>query len=331
MQVDKIEGFGYYINIMNEKCLFSTHIIKLNESVDMKNGCVIAVGGFDGMHLGHRALVSSLMEEACRLSLPAAVFTFDPQDSPKTDAKLLAQPEKKLELLKELGVSAVFSASFSKLKAVTASDFALKFLFEGCGAKSIVCGYDFRFGANREGDVELIKALLFPKGVSVVTPSVFLKNNEPVSATVIRGLIADGNLRKANELLGRAFSFKSEVVHGRQLGRKLGFNTINQNYPSFLVLPKFGVYAVECLLDGKKYNGIANFGIKPTVGGIEAPICETNIFDYNGDCYGSEVEISFVEFIREEMRFPSVDALSEQIQRDKARVKEIFSKGELNI
>ncbi len=316
---------------MNKDYLFSTQIINLNENATMEKGCVIAVGGFDGVHLGHVSLISSLMDEAKRLSLPAAVFTFHPEDSPKTDAKLLAQPQKKLELLKELGVSVVFSASFSDLKAVTAKDFALKFLFEGCGAKSIVCGYDFRFGANRDGNVELIKDLLSPMGVSVVTPPAFLQNKNPVSATAIRCLISDGNVKEANKLLGHSFSFSATVIHGAKLGRKMGFNTINQLYPSFLVVPKFGVYAVECLLDGKKYNGVANFGIKPTIGGFDAPICETHILDYNGDCYGCEVETAFVEFIRPEMRFPSVEALSLQIQRDKERAKEIFSKGELDI
>ncbi len=316
---------------MNEKLLFSTHIFYLNENTNMENGCVIAVGGFDGVHLGHKSLISALLGEAKRLSLPAAVFTFDPLDSPKTDAKLLAQPEKKLELLKNLGVSAVFSASFGALKDLSASEFAFSFLCEGCGARSIVCGYDFRFGANREGDVELIKRLLSPKGVSVVTPPVFLSQGAPVSATSIRGLISQGNIKKANELLGHRFSFSAKIIHGAQLGRKLGFKTVNQQYPPFLALPKFGVYAVECRLEGKNYKGVANFGIKPTVGGTDTPLCETHIFDYNGDCYGCEAEIAFVEFIREELRFPSVDALGEQIERDKNRAKEIFSKGELNI
>ncbi len=316
---------------MNEKCLFSTQVIKLDEKVNTENGCVIAVGGFDGVHLGHRALVSALIAESKRLSLPAAVFTFDPLDSPKTHFKLLAQPEKKLELLKELGVSVVFSASFQSLKSCSASEFALNFLLEGCGAKSVVCGYDFRFGYGREGDVELIKQLLSPKGVSVVTPSVFSSGEVPVSATVVRSLIAEGEVARAQELLGHPFSFKAKVVHGAQLGRKLGFNTINQIYPSFMVLPKFGVYAVECVLDGEKYYGVANFGIKPTVGGVDSPLCETHILDYNGDCYGKEVETSFIEFIREEKRFPSVTELSAQVQRDKTRAREIFSKGELDI
>ncbi len=315
---------------MNEKYLFSTNIIKLCENADINKGCVIAVGGFDGVHLGHRALMSSLMEESARLSLPSAVFTFQPEDSPKTDCKLLALPEKKLELLKEAGVSFVFSASFSALKDIKASEFALDFLCKGCGAKSIVCGYDFRFGANREGDADLIKTLLSPKGISVVTPPAFLNKGDAVSSSYIRRLISEGRVDEASALLGRYFSFKSKVVHGAKLGRTLGFPTMNQLYPSLLVQPKFGVYAVECILDGKKYNGVANFGIKPTVDFQGAPLCETYLFDYNGDCYGKEVETSFIEFIRAEMRFPSVTELAAQIERDKSSAIQIFSKGELN-
>lgn len=311
---------------MNEKFSLTTDIIKLNGSVNTENGCAVAVGGFDGVHLGHRKLIDSLVAEARVNNLPAAVFTFSPYDNPK-DSKLLALPEKRLELLKSLGVDIVAEASFTALRDVSAEEFAKGFLFEGMGAKTIVCGYDFRFGKGREGDVALISGLLSPHGVSVVTPSALLTRDVPVSSTAIRKHIAEGDVKTANLLLGRKFSFKAEVVHGAKLGRTLGFPTINQVYPTSLSLLKFGVYAVECNFGGKTFFGVANVGVKPTVAADSAPLCETFIFDYSGDCYGETVETSFVEFIRPEIRFPSVDELRSQIERDKAFALGIFSKG----
>lgn len=324
-KVDKEERIGYYINIMSKKFSLLTDIIKLNETKSLENGCVIAVGGFDGVHRGHRVLIDALVEEARANSLPAAVFTFCPDDNPKGDAKLLALREKKFELLSSLGVDFVAEAPFSAVREIPAEEFARDFLFEGLGARIIVCGYDFRFGKGREGDVSLIERTLGNKGVRVSTPPALLARCVPVSSTMIRKLISEGDVRNANSLLDRCFSFCSTVIHGAKLGRKLGFPTINQRYPEKLEVLKFGVYAVVCEFGGNRYGGIANVGIKPTVGGKDL-LCETYIFDYNGDCYGENVEISFVEFIREEKKFSSLDELKERISLDKNIARDILSK-----
>lgn len=300
---------------------------QLRFGADINNGCAVAVGSFDGVHIGHRALISQLVSEAENHNVPAAVFTFASEDSPKPDSKLLAQPSIKPRLLAEAGVDILVSAPFSVFREMSASDFVSRLLVDFMGARSVVCGYDFRFGSGREGDVELMRSILVPKGVSVLSFSAFEESGVPVSSTLIRTLISDGEIKKANSLLGRRFSFKAPVCGGAKLGRTLGFPTANQKYPAGLVLPKLGVYAVECVIGGNRFGGVANVGVKPTVGGIAEPLCETHIFGFHGDCYGKEIETEFVDFIREERRFSSLDALKEQIGMDRKKACDILSEG----
>lgn len=290
-----------------------------------KKGCAVAVGGFDGIHLGHRAMLSRLVSEARERGLFSVVFTFDTDDSPKIGAKSLASSEKKLEIFKSLGIDAVYSVGFSELKDITAEDFVEHLLYNALGAKLIVCGYDFRFGRDRIGDVNLIRSMLTDRGVTVMTEAAVEIEGEPISSTKIRRLISEGYVREANLLLGRSFSFKGEVVHGKKLGRTIGFPTLNQIYPKSLSPLKFGVYAVECVIDGQRFGGIANFGVKPTVGEND-PVCETHIFDFEGDCYGKTIEILFVDFIREETRFSSLDELKKQIEKDEKIAKTLLER-----
>ncbi len=312
---------------MNDKLKKTLKITKIRETADINNGVCVAVGMFDGVHLGHRLMLDSLVNESKRLGLPSAIFTFSASDNPKSDSKLITLSDKKIELFSELGIDVVFSADFSEIKTISAIDFTESVLYNAIGARVVVCGYDFRFGKDRMGDAELIKKLLSPKGVSVINQNAVEKNGLPISSTNIRLFLSEGDLASANSLLGRAFSFKSEIVHGKQLGRTLGFPTINQRYPKELVLPRFGVYAVRCRIGGRLYGGVANIGVKPTVSDENAPICETYLFDYSGDCYGCIAETEFIEFIRAEKRFASLNELKEQVERDKVSATEILSKG----
>lgn len=302
--------------------------IKILSSEKMPgNGCVVAVGSFDGVHLGHRMLIERLAAESKKLCVPAVVFTFSASDSPKSGAGLLAQPELKERLLAGLGVDAVVSVPFSVLRNMPAERFAEELLYRELGAKSVVCGYDFRFGADRSGDASLISRLLSPKGVSVrACPSLDV-GGKPISSTDIRAMISEGRIGDANKLLGRDFSFCSEVVHGAALGRTLGFPTLNQNFPNRLVQPKFGVYATVARLDNELFGGVTNFGVKPTVGGTASPISETYLFGYSGDCYGRSVELCFKSFIREEKRFGTLDEIKAQVEADKLAAKKSLNEG----
>lgn len=308
---------------MKNEILSRSNIKKLRPDADIKNGCAIAVGSFDGVHIGHREMIKALVSEAKRLNAAAAVFTFDTDDNPKDNAKLLADGEKKDEILLSLGVDVVISAPFSAVKNVSAVDFASS-LFYSFGAKTVICGYDFRFGKDRLGDVSLIKELLSPMGVEVITPNAVCVGDTPVSSTLIRKLISDGEIEKANELLGRDFSFSCEIVHGAGLARELGFPTANQAYPEKLSLLRFGVYATEFTLCGKTYKGVTNVGVKPTFGDRKAPLCETYLFGFDGDCYGNIAEISFKRFIRPEIKFNSKEELAARVEEDKKKALESF-------
>ncbi|MBO5915164.1 MAG: riboflavin biosynthesis protein RibF [Clostridia bacterium] len=307
-----------------KEMFFDIEVIMLNKNASLANGCVIAVGGFDGVHLGHRAMLSALTEEAKRQKKPAAVFSFALSDRPKGNTALLASEDEKHRLLAESGVDAVYIASFSQIKNMTAEDFVLELLYKRFGAASVICGYDFRFGSGRKGDFLLIKSLLSDKGVSVVTPDAVTENGVPVSSTAIRTNIREGRIEQANKLLGRRFCFTAEIIKGRQLGRKLGFPTANQKYPSSLVSVRFGVYAVVCRISGKEYGGVANIGIKPTVDNCGEVLCETYLFGYNGDCYGEEMKTELVSFIRPEQKFDSLDLLRAQVDSDKETAKKLL-------
>lgn len=296
---------------------------------DINNGVCVAVGTFDGVHLGHRAMLSGLVSEAKRKNLAAAVFTFDTDDNPKSHRKMLASEQKKLAIFAELGVDLVFSSPFSQIKSMSSTDFVEQVLYNELNARVVVCGYDFRFGQDRAGDVSVIKELLSPKGVEVIVQDAVRFGDVPISSTAIRNFIAEGDVGTANKLLGRAFSIGNEIVGGAKIGRTLGFPTANQIYPSQIALLRYGVYAVKCIFGGRSYNGVANVGMKPTVANTDTPVCETYLFDFDGDCYGMYAETEFVAFIREEKRFSSLDELKEQIERDKQTAKEIL-KGEYN-
>ncbi len=326
LKVDKAEIKGYYIYVM-KKMLESVKIEKLRGDADINKGCVVAVGNFDGVHMGHRMLIETLVSEAAKHSVPSAVFTFFEEDRPKMDVKMLSQYGSKSFLLSGMFVDLLISAPFGLFRDMEAEDFVESFLMGFLNVKCVICGYDFRFGRGRKGDAELIKKLLSPYGVEVISADALVDGNAPISSTVIRALISEGDVEKANVMLGRPFSFKAPVSFGAQIGRTLGFPTANQKYPSELVTPAFGVYAVWCLLDGEVYGGVSNFGVKPTVGGIPEPICETFIFGFEGNCYGKEMTVAFRKFIRKEMCFGSLDELKAQIELDKKTAEQIYYEG----
>ncbi len=326
LQVDKDGQKGYYNNIMNETVKNNLKITMLRDNADMNNGIAVAVGNFDGVHIGHRAMLSALTDEAKRLGVPAAVFTFDIGNNPKQSKKLIADENEKKRLLAENGVDVVFSVPFSVIKDMSAQSFAEELLADELGAKSAVCGYDFRFGYNRSGDAALMTELLSKRGVSVITPDAVKADGVTVSSTYIRELLSNGEIAEANKLLGRSYSFEEKVVHGKELGRQLGFPTINQSFPDILAPLRFGVYAVRCFVAGKCFYGVANLGIKPTVTDDGAVVCETYLFDFSGDCYGETVKTEFLEFIRSEKRFETLGQLKQQVDIDKETARTIIQR-----
>ncbi len=279
----------------------------------------LTIGNFDGMHLGHQALLKRLLETASKAGKIPAVMTFEPHPreffSPKNAPARLTTLREKLELLEAAGVEKMFVCAFNqRFAAISAQDF-LHILREKMNATTILVGEDFRFGAKRAGTVDDFKAHGFDL---IPMPRVDL-DGARVSSTRVREALAVGDLVLASRLLGRHYIISGKVVHGAKRGRELGFPTANihmrHERPALT-----GVYAVK--LQG--LNAIANLGVRPTIEGIPKLLLETHVFDFDGDLYGQHVRVEFLQKIRDERKFDSLNALKAQIADDIAVARNFF-------
>lgn len=270
-----------------------------------------ALGSFDGLHLGHRQVIGNTLSAP---GLRPAVITFQQNPSVSLQKKpvpLLTTNEQKLALLEEMGVEVVYLLSFEQIRDMEPEDF-VEALYRICRVRALSCGFNFRFGKNGRGDAGLLKELCREKGIELsVTPPVSVAG-ETVSSTRIRACLEQGDVQQAGQLLGRPFGYDFEVTHGRQLGRTWGTPTINQPFPAGYVLPRFGVYASLVEVEGQKYYGVTNIGVKPTVGS-DCALSETWIPEFSGDLYGKKVPVELLDFIRPERKFDSLDQLKNEI------------------
>lgn len=270
-----------------------------------------ALGSFDGLHLGHRQVIGNTLSAP---GLRPAVITFQQNPSVSLQKKpvpLLTTNEQKLALLEEMGVEVVYLLPFDRIRDMEPEDF-VEALYRVCRIRALSCGFNFRFGKNGRGDAGLLKELCREKGMELsVTPPVSIAG-ETVSSTRIRACLEQGDVQQAGQLLGRPFGYDFEVTHGRQLGRTWGTPTINQPFPAGYVLPRFGVYASLVEVEGQKYYGVTNIGVKPTVGS-DCALSETWIPEFSGDLYGKKVPVELLDFIRPERKFDSLDQLKNEI------------------
>ena len=270
-----------------------------------------ALGSFDGLHLGHRQVIGNTLSAP---GLRPAVITFQQNPSfslQKKPVPLLTTNEQKLALLEEMGVEVVYLLPFDRIRDMEPEDF-VEVLYRVCRIRALSCGFNFRFGKNGRGDAGLLKELCREKGIELsVTPPVSVAG-ETVSSTRIRACLEQGDVQQAGQLLGRPFGYDFEVTHGRQLGRTWGTPTINQPFPAGYVLPRFGVYASLVEVEGQKYYGVTNIGVKPTVGS-DCALSETWIPEFSGDLYGKKVPVELLDFIRPERKFDSLDQLKNEI------------------
>ena len=270
-----------------------------------------ALGSFDGLHLGHRQVIGNTLSVP---GLRPAVITFQQNPSVSLQKKpvpLLTTNEQKLALLEEMGVEVVYLLPFDRIRDMEPEDF-VEALYRVCRVRALSCGFNFRFGKNGRGDAGLLKELCREKGIELsVTPPVSVAG-ETVSSTRIRACLEQGDVQQAGQLLGRPFGYDFEVTHGRQLGRTWGTPTINQPFPAGYVLPRFGVYASLVEVEGQKYYGVTNIGVKPTVGS-DCALSETWIPEFSGDLYGKKVPVELLDFIRPERKFDSLDQLKNEI------------------
>ncbi len=288
--------------------------------------CAVALGNFDGVHLGHRKILGATAGRAEKEDLAFAVWSFSRHPAEETGRPcLLTLPEEKERLLAEAGVGILVKEDFSAVRDLSPEGFCEKVLVGAMRAKTVVCGFDFRFGKGAAGDAAALTRLLAPFGVeTVVVDEVRDEDGEKISSSAVRAALEEGRPEKAARLLGRPYSAALPVSHGRALGRRLGFPTINQIWPEKLVSLRRGVYAVTAEWDGGKKNGVCDFGVRPSVDGGGKAAAETTLFDFSGDLYGKTVRIAYHAFLREEKAFSSLDELKEQIARDSARAKTIL-------
>lgn len=289
------------------------------EICPQKQNTAVALGFFDGLHTGHRNVIERAVNEKKNGLIPVC-FTF--LQSPK--AVLKNQPEcalmtqkDKIKTLDMLGVECTYQADFREVMDFSARDFVKDVLVDKLKAKKLFCGFNYRFGKNGEGDVDVLQSLCNEFGIELCVVEPNLVDGEVVSSTIIRSLIQSGDVKKANALLCGEFGFCAEIKHGQRLGRELGTPTINQPLADGLVVPKFGVYvSVVTLENGEKYRGVSNVGIKPTVGGT-TPLCETWMPEYKGgEIYGQCADTRLLDFIREEKKFSGIDELKQAILND---------------
>lgn len=300
---------------------------KFNGIVPEQLNTAVALGFFDGMHMGHRRVIKSVARQKQNGLVPLC-FTFS--QSPKSILKhtpqcALMTEGDKLKIFENLGIEHTICADFKAIMDMSARDFVCEILAKKLRAKYVACGFNYRFGKNGEGDCEKLKLLCTENGIEVMVVPPEISDGEIVSSTLIRGLIDGGNVRRANELLRSKFGFCSVIEHGKRLGRQLGTPTINQPLLNGLVVPKFGVYASAVTLEnGNVYCGVTNIGVKPTVGSF-APLCETWMPDYDGgEIYGETADVRLLDFVREEKRFDNIDMLKAAIYENAKTAKIIF-------
>ena len=291
-------------------------------------GSVVCIGAFDGLHLGHRALVRRAVGRAHALGVPAVALSFEPlpreffaRDQPPPRLTLARG---KVRGLRELGAAGVGLLRFdARLSAMSAEDFVRRLLVHRLAAREVWIGPEFRFGHKRGGDLPLLQAMGAELGFSAGEIEPVQALGERVSSTRIREALCAGDFLKAESLLGRPYAIGGRVVRGKQLGRTLGFPTANLRFPRTPALS--GIYATWVHgLGDKPMASVSSFGTRPTVQGVE-PLLEAHLFDFNGDLYGRHIEVEFVAKLRDELKFPDLPSLTEQMHRDAETARRLLS------
>ena len=285
---------------------------------------VVTVGKFDGFHLGHRSLLAEVLKEA-EHGLAACVVSFStPVD---IERSMIYTREEQRKLCESMGIDVLAEYPLDEsMREMAAEQFVSEILCKRLQAKVIVAGEDFRFGKDRAGDVTLLQNLEETYDYRTVCIPKVTEKTVRISSTGIRKLLAEGDVSAANEMLGRPYAVFGEVLHGKKLGRTLGFPTMNLIPPIQKLLPAYGVYVTKTNVDGQWFDGITNIGLRPTVDSDKQVSVETHLFAYEGDLYGKQVEVQFLHFLRPERKFADVEALRAAMLEDLKNAKAILEK-----
>lgn len=280
----------------------------------------VALGNFDGVHVGHRQLIGSAVEKAREKGLASAVFTFS--NHPKSlipgakPVKNIVYQEEKEALIEALGVDYYFNFAFTKeIMTMPPETFVKTFLADKMNAKEIFCGFNYHFGYKGEGDTKLLRILGAKYGFHVNEVKAVSIDGDVVSSTLIRNMIMAGEMEECSKYLGRNYDIGGEVVVGNRLGRTIGFPTSNIMIDESMVTPPNGVYITYCIYNGVKYPSITNVGIKPTIGSFKKNM-ETHIFNFDKELYGKQIKVEFIKKTRDEVKFRNIEELSAQIAKD---------------
>lgn len=297
---------------------------------DNSRGASVALGNFDGVHAGHRAVIDLARRVSESKSVPLAVLIFEPPPrrffQPDSPPFRIMRPPKRREALKALGVDIIFELPFNnEMSSMSPREFVEDVLVNGLGISHLSVGFDFRFGKGRAGDVHTLEELSAEFGFSLSVARPVKEHEDKVSSTAIRNALTDGRPDDAARLLGKYWIADGVVEHGEKRGRTIGFPTANTSLGN-LIHPKFGIYAVWTRIEGLEgwHAGVANFGRTPTTGDRE-PLLEVYLFDFDQDIYDRHMEVAFVAFLRSEEKFESLDDLVEQMHKDAAKARNILT------
>ena len=306
-------------------------VIKAIKDIDIEFDTVVTIGNFDGVHKGHQVLIEKTATYAKARGIKSAVFTFlnHPINYfvPEKVKNIFDEKEKE-RLIESFGIDYLIDIPFDKtMTQISAEQFVVKILKDKIHAKKIVVGHDFTFARNKEGTVDVLREMGHEYDIEVEVVQPIKINGIRVSSTFIRELISEGRVDEIPQYLGTPYVIEGEIIHGKANGRKMGYPTANISLKDQIINPKNGIYASRVVIDGKKYFGATNVGMNPTVNGKYLSI-ETNILDFNEDIYGKRVRIEFLEKIRDEKKFKSLDELRKQLDLDTGFVRQKYMSNE---
>ncbi len=305
------------------------HIYQDFKQYFSKKPLALSLGMFDGVHLGHQSILKTINDIAVSQSLESAILTFWPHPrlifNPEDDLKLLNNYEEKTKLIAQNGIQNLFLQNFDEeFRNLTGEEFVKQILIEKLNVKHLIIGYDHTFGKDKSGDFQLLKKMSKEYGFTVEQLEAIQLEYTNISSTKIRNALQNGEIVKANEMLGYHYPLSGKVIHGKKLGRTIGYPTANLEINKNKCLPKKGAYIVDVEISEKKYNGMASIGTNPTVNGTELTV-EVFILDFDKDIYDQNITLKFREFLHEEIKFSSLENLVIKLKEDEVFTRNFFN------